>query len=53
MGGHSDQFVKFEASDEPDEAPTELLSKVIGAHIKEHKNIWKPKRSNASSEQSQ
>jgi transcriptional regulator CtsR len=33
-GDYSDQLVKFEASDEPDEAPTELLSNVIGAHIK-------------------
>ena len=42
-GDYSDQLVKFAASGEPDEAPTELLSKVIAAHIKEHKNIWEPR----------
>ena len=39
-GDYSDQLVKFAASGELDEALTELLSKVIEAHIKEHKNIW-------------
>jgi hypothetical protein len=36
---YSDQLIKFEANDEPDEVPTELLSKVIEVHIEEHKNI--------------
>ncbi|MBC8285474.1 MAG: site-specific integrase [Nitrospinae bacterium] len=42
-GDYADQLIKFEAKDEPDEVPTELLSKVIEAHIKEHKNIWEPR----------
>jgi hypothetical protein len=42
-GDYSDQLVKFAASGELDEALTELLSKVIEAHIKEHKNIWEPR----------
>ena len=42
-GDYSDQLVNFAANGEPDEAPTELLSKVIAAHIKEHKNIWEPR----------
>jgi len=42
-GDYSDQLISSHADSEPDEAPTELLSKVIGAHIKEHKNIWEPR----------
>ena len=42
-GDYSDQLILSHADGEPDEAPTELLSKVIEAHIKEHKNIWEPR----------
>ena len=42
-GDYSDQLILSHADGEPDEAPTELLSKVIEAHIQEHKNIWEPR----------
>jgi len=42
-GDYSDQLISSHADSEPDEAITELLSKVIEAHIKEHKNIWEPR----------
>jgi integrase len=42
-GNYSDRLIKFEANVEPDEVPSELLSKVINAHISEHKNIWEPR----------
>ena len=38
-GDYSDQLIASHAGSEPDEVPTELLSKVIEAHIKEHKYI--------------
>jgi hypothetical protein len=42
-GDYSDQLISSHTNSEPDETPTELLSKVIEAHIKEHKNIWEPR----------
>ena len=42
-GDYSDRLIKFEANAEPKEVPLELLSKVINAHISEHKNIWEPR----------
>jgi integrase len=42
-GDYSDALISSHAEGEPDDAPTELLSKVIEAHIKEHKNIWEPR----------
>jgi|TARA_B110000495_G_scaffold48827_1_gene40802 integrase len=40
-GDYSDRFSWVEASSEPEESSTELLSKIIQVYLDEHKGIWK------------
>jgi hypothetical protein len=42
-GNYSDRFSSVESGSDPEEASTELLSKVIESHLREHEKVWKPR----------
>ena len=42
-GDYSDRLTSVGSSNEHEEPPTDLLSNVIEAHIKEHEVIWEPR----------